>query len=129
MASCTICHRLTRGFASPKGMYCSMECMNAVQPGGEAYMPYEEVESVVQMVVTKPLNQFSLEEAKDLTTQIVKTWIGKCREHAGITKPTPEWWSHEPSYLDQCVKQADPKNLVRSVADCFMKQCVSELPF
>lgn len=129
MASCTICSRLTRGFTSPKGMYCSMECMNASQGGSEAYMPYDEVDRLVQMMITKPLNQYTREEATELAGRIVKTWSGKCRENAGITTPTADWFSHEASYLDTCVKQADPKNLVRSVVDCFIEQCVAELPF
>jgi hypothetical protein len=103
--------------------------MNAAQPGADAYRPYEAVESWLKMAATKPLNQYTYEEAKELAGQIVKTWSAKCRENAGIIKPTPDWWSHETSYIDQCVKKADPKNLVRSIVDCFIQQATDELPF
>lgn len=103
--------------------------MNAVKPGSEPYRPYEEVEAWLKMATTKPLNQYSYDEAKELAGQIIKTWSAKCREKAGITKPTPGWFSHEESYLDECVKKADPKNLARSVVDCFVGMCVAEIPF
>lgn len=111
-----------------------MECMNASAGGSEAYMPYEEVEKVIGMAITKPLGQYTLEEARNLVEFTIQWWAALCKRRAGITNynvpgTPPDWFSHESSYLDTCVKQADPKNLVRSVVDCFVRQCVEELPF
>lgn len=130
MASCVICHRLDRGFASPKGQYCSMDCMNAVAPN-EAYMPYEVIEEAMKGMIEKPLSEFSMDEAKALSTWIISYWTLECRTHAGIDdkRSYPNLWHHEPQFLETAMLHADPNNLVRSVVDRFIEECRLDMPF
>lgn len=132
MDNCAICHRLARGFRSPKGQFCSLECLNAENPSGWAYKPYEIVEVRIQEVIVargKPLSQYTQDEARELVKDIIQAWINNCRAQVCLHPIEFTPWHLEKEAIETAMLHADPKNLVRSVVDRFIKECADELPF
>lgn len=130
MDNCAICHRLARGFRSPKGQFCSLECLNAENLSGWAYKPYAEVEAkIAPLLAEKPLTCYTLDQARGLVRWILEVWVNACRAKVNLPPISFTPWHLEKEALETAMLHADPNNLVRSVVDRFVEECADELPF